>query len=51
MVHDTGAANSNPARVTIKALLAMKATGNLFIMFTALKKTQSPVSGFCYARN
>ena len=34
-----------------KTPLVGKATGNHLIKFTFLEKTQSPVSGFCYARN
>ena len=53
--HSTGAANSNPARVTIKPslvrTLVRKAMGNYLMNSTSLEKTQSPVSGFCYAQN
>ena len=34
-----------------KTSLARKATGNHLINYTSLEKAQSPVSGFCYARN
>ena len=35
----------------LKTPLARKATGNHLMRSTSLGKTQSPVSGFCYARN
>ena len=36
---------------SMKLLLVRKATGNHLIKSTSLEKAQSPVSGFCYARN
>ena len=36
---------------SMKILLARKATENDLIKSTSLEKAQSPVSGFCYARN
>ena len=42
--------SSIPSCVTYKTQLARKATVN-HLKFTSLEKTQSPVSGFCYARN
>ena len=49
--HNTGVVSSNPARVTTKTRLASKATGNNLIKSTYLEKTQSPFSGFSYARS
>ena len=49
--HNTGVLSSNPTRVTIEMPLVRQATGNHLIKSTFRKKTQSPVSGFCYARN
>ena len=46
-----GFVSSIPARVTIKAPLVRKATGNHLVKSTSLEKTRSPVSGFCYGRN
>ena len=40
-----------PPCIAFKTLLVGKATGNHLINSTSLEKTQSPVSGFCYARN
>ena len=42
---------SNMQWNSMKILLPMKATGNHLLKSTSLVKTQSPVSGFCYARN
>ena len=36
---------------SMKMILLMKATGNYPMNSTSLEKTQSPVSGFCYAQN
>ena len=48
---DVGVAGSNPALVTIKTPLVGKATGSHLIKSTSLGRTQTPASGFCYARN
>ena len=50
--HNTGVVSSIPPCVTFKTSLARKATGNHLMNSTSLeKKTQSPFSGCCYARN
>ena len=49
--HNTGVVSLIHARVIIKAPLARKAMGNHIMNSTSLEKPQSPVSGFCYARN
>ena len=49
--HNTGVVSWIPPCVPIKTSLVRKATGNHLINSTSLGKTQSPVSGFCYARN
>ena len=49
--HKTGAVSSIPPCVTFETPLARKATENHLTNSTSLEKTQSPVSGFCYARN
>ena len=46
---DAGVVMSNPARDTIKIPLARYATGDHLIKSISLEKTQSFVSGFCYA--
>ena len=43
--------SSNRARVTMKTPSVRKATGNHLMNSTSLEKTQSPVSGWCYAQN
>ena len=47
--HNTGVVSSIPPSVTFKMSLVRKATGNHFMNSISLEKTQSPVSGFCYA--
>ena len=49
--HKTGVVSSIPPCVTFETPLARKATGNHLMNSTSVEKTQSPVSGFCYARN
>ena len=49
--HNTGVVSSIPPCAAIKTPLVRKATGNHLIESTALEKAQSPVSGFCNARN
>ena len=49
--HNTGVVSSIPQCVTFKMPLARKGTGNQLMNSTSLEKTQSPVFGFCYARN
>ena len=41
----------NPTHVTIKVPLMRKTTGNHLKKSVSLERTQSPVSGFCNARN
>ena len=48
--HNVEVVSSNPARVTIKTQLVRKATRNHLVKSTSIEKTQSPVSGFCYAK-
>ena len=43
--------SSIPTCVTFKMSVARKAKGNHLMNSTSLEKTQSPDSGFCYARN
>ena len=49
--HNTGVVTSNSQFVLVKAPLVRKATRNYLINPTSLEKSQSPVSGFYYARN
>ena len=49
--HNIGVVSSIPPCVTLKAPFMRKATENHIMNSTSLEKTQSPVSGFCYARN
>ena len=49
--HNTGIVSSIPPCITFETPLVRKATGNHLMNSTSLEKTQSPVSGFCYARN
>ena len=49
--HNTGLVSSIPPCVTFKTPFVRKATGNHLMNSTSLDKTQSPVSGFRYARN
>ena len=49
--HNTGIVSWIPPCVTFKTPLVMKAMGNHLMNSTSLENTQSPVSGFCYARN
>ena len=48
---NTGVVSSIPSCATFKPPLVRKATENHLIKSTSLEKPQSPVSGFCYARN
>ena len=47
--HNTGVVRLIPPCVTLKTSLVRKATGKRLMNSTSLEKTQSPVSGFCYA--
>ena len=47
----TEVVSSMPANVTVKRPLVRKAKGNHLTNSTSLETAQSPVSGFCYARN
>ena len=47
--HNIGVVSSIPPCVIFKTPLVRKATGNHLMNSTSLEKTQSPVSGFCYA--
>ena len=49
--HNAGVITSIPPCVTFQTPLVRKATGNHLMNSTSLERTQSPVSGFCYARN
>ena len=49
--HNTGVVGSIHPCVTFKAPLVRKATGNHLVNSSSLEEIQSPVSGFCYARN
>ena len=49
--HNTALVSSIPPCVTFKTPLVRKAMGNHLMNSTSLEKTQSLVSGFCYARN
>ena len=50
--YSVGVVSSNhPARVPMKIPLARKEMENHLISPTSLDEIQSPVSGFCYARN
>ena len=49
--HNAGVVSSIPPCVTIKTPLARKAMGSNSIKSTSPERNQSPVSGFCYARN
>ena len=48
---DTEVVSLNPTCIKIETPLARRATRNDLIKSTFLEKTQSPVSGLCYARN
>ena len=48
---NTEVASSTPARVIAKVSLVRKATGKYLMKSISLEIAQSPVSGFCYARN
>ena len=49
--HNAGVITSIPPCVAFKTPLVRKATGNHLMNSTSLERTQSAVSGFCYARN
>ena len=49
--HNAGVASSIPSCVTIEMSLARKVMESHLIKSTSLENTQTPVSGFCYARN
>ena len=48
---NAGVVRLNSPCVTIKTALVRKAMGNHLIKLAFLEKAQSPVSGFCYARD
>ena len=49
--HNTGVVGSIPPCFTYKTPSVRKATVNHLMNSTSLEKTQSPISGFCSARN
>ena len=49
--YNTGLVSSVPPCVTIKSPFVRKGMGDHLIKSSSLEKSQSPVSGFCYARN